>query len=228
VTGVQTCALPISLGYLRTHSMMLDGSGEYSLNLAGAVTYGAAAPNPAGGHSITYTHHANVTFNPSLDTPPTTPLQRGLRQINLLGRRMITYGPAAGGGFPGLRILPWRAGHVSELALDNDAQMAITGPLTGCTVAVLRFTGGGYGFYHANVSGHGGVTPANIAAKRNMIANLAGARGVAVDREVYCERGANYTGMAFAFALRRGAGWELYVHDYEPDGPTNTALCGRV
>jgi len=213
--------------YLRTHRMGLNGSGEWTLMNAGAVTFGAAVANPASGHSITYTHNSNVTYTQAHGTPPTTPIASGLRRMHLAGRRDMTYVPAAGGGLGGLRILPWREAHVAELQLAGGATLALTGPLTGCTVAVARIPGAGVWLYHANISAAGGVSAVNIATKRAQIAHLVGGHGGG-GGIAYCESGPDYVGVAFAFARLVGGNWRLYVHEYGGANGTRTHYCGQV
>lgn len=54
-----------------------------------------------------------------------------------------------GGTRPNLRILPWSGTDVTFMQLDGAANLAITGPLTGCTVSVVRHLGVIW-FFHAN------------------------------------------------------------------------------
>lgn len=106
--------------------------------------------------------------------------------------------------------------------LNGTADFALTGPLTGCTVAVVRHAGSVW-FFHANVAGGGGMGPGNRATKRSMIRNagtLVGIRQVA--NYFFCEYGLQhqYEGLGFVWGrLRAGGNWKFYVHEIRPPNP---------
>jgi len=138
----------------------------------------------------------------------------------------VTYSPAAGGAFPNLRFLPWSARDVTFMQLDGGATFAVTGPLSGCTVSVVRHSGALW-FFHANVATSGGVGVVNRMIKRLMIQDAGRGVGVPPTAEYfYCESGLTYTGLGFVWGRQRGGGaWKFYVHDIEPAA---TATLGNV
>ncbi len=206
--------------YLKIHQMAMSGEGV-SLWQGGApaVTRGAPVANAANGHSIQFTHNTNVTMNQTTSAGAKNVGAIALGQIGVMNTRTVTYVAAQGGNNAGVRILPWSGTDVTFMALNGTANFALTGPLTGCTVAVVRH-GGSVWFFHANVSGGGGVGPANLATKRNMIQNAGAIAGIpAAANYVYCEYGAQnqYNGQAFVWGRVSHGNWKFYTHEVRPE-----------
>lgn len=210
--------------YLTTHCMTLPPGTGAALVTGGAMTRGAGVANAAHGQSFLHTHTGNVTMTRAGGGQPrgmmrtgAHKIRSGLRLAGAAAPKIICYAPAVGGPHPGFRFLPFDPANITYMALDAGATFAMTGPLTGCTVAVLRH-GGQLWFFHANVSGGGGVDAANLATKRQMVQNAAGNPAGAAYH--WCEFGpANqYNGMAFVWGRPQAGGgaggpWEFWVHD---------------
>jgi hypothetical protein len=211
-------------GYLKVHEMQLSGSGDLVL-VPAAMTRAAPVHNAAYGTSIQFTHIGNVTLQQGHAHGATNVGAVALGQLGLTNKRQVTYIPAVGGPFPNLRILPWRGTDVTFMQLNGAADFALTGPLTGCTISVVRHAGAIW-LFHANVAGGGGVGPGNRATKRMMIRNAGATVGIpAVANYFFCEFGPQYqyNGTGFVWGRLRGGGnWKFYVHDIQP--PTQGAF----
>lgn len=204
--------------YLMVHQMAMQGEGN-SLWQGGAMTRAAPVPNTANGNSIQFTHNGNVTMNQAFSLGSKSIGATVLGQAGVIDKRSVLYVPAVGGAFPNLRILPWSGADVTFMHLNGAANFALTGPLTGCTVAVVR-GGGGIWFFHANVSGGGGVGNVNRATKRQMIRNAGTIAGIAPTANyVFCEYGPgfNYNGQGFVWGRQRAGGnWKFYIYEVQP------------
>ncbi|HEY6527399.1 MAG TPA: hypothetical protein VIZ65_01805 [Cellvibrionaceae bacterium] len=219
--------------YVKVHEMQLQGAGA---NLVPAsVTRAAPVVNPAHGNSIQFTHIANVQMALSQSVGAKNFAAMALGRAGVMNKRGITYVPAVGGAFPNLRILPWSGTDVTFMQLDGGADFALTGPLTGCTVSVVRHAGNLW-FFHANVAGGGGMGPANRATKRSMIRHAGSLVGVPQTANYFfCEYGPQhqYEGLGFVWGrLRAGGVWKFYVHEIQPPNPgallnTNTTSDGK-
>ena len=214
--------------YCKIHEMQLNGSGA---NLVPAcITRALPAANAAHGTSIQYTHvpGAGVMMIQSLQsgakTSSAAPTVSGaariaLSKVRLMDKRSVTYVPAAGAAYPNLRILPWSGTDVTFMELNGGADFAVTGPLTGCTVSVVRHLGALW-FFHANFAGAGGLAAVNHGVKRQMIQNAGAIVGIPVAANYfYCEYGPGHTynGLGFVWGRERGGGnWKFYVHAIQP------------
>ena len=205
--------------YLMVHRMAMSGEGS-SLWQGAAMTRAAAIVNAASGHSIRFTHVGNVTMNQTYAMGAKNIGAVALGQIGVMDKRNVMYVPAVVGAFPGLRILPWSGSDVTFMQLNGAADFAMTGPLTGCTVAVVRDAGGIW-FFHANVSGGGGVGPANRATKRQQIRNAGSTVGIPTTANYFfCEygQGFNYNGQGFVWGRERtGGNWKFYIFEVQPE-----------
>ena len=224
-------------GYCNIHEMQLNGGGANLVPLG--VTRAAPVANAAHGTSIQFTHAGNVTMNmtgqagaktSSADWKLAGISRIALSKVRLMDKRSVTYSPAVGGAFPNLRILPWSGTDVTFMQLDGGANFAVTGPLTGCTVAVVRHAGGLW-FFHANFAGGGGMAAVNHATKRQMIQNAGLRAGIPVAANyAYCEYGPGltYNGLGFVWGRARGGGnWKFYVHEIEPAATLGNATEDR-
>ncbi len=157
------------------------------------------------------TSHANTTVAGSV--------RIALSKVRLANKRQMTYVPAVGGAFANLRILPWSGTDVTFMQLNGGANFAVTGPLTGCTVAVVRHAGNLW-FFHANFAGGGGLAAVNHATKRQMIQNADTIVGIPMGANYrYCEYGPGHTynGLGFVWGrARAGGNWKFYVHSIKP------------
>ncbi|MBV8870317.1 MAG: hypothetical protein JOY65_13030 [Acetobacteraceae bacterium] len=210
-------------GYLKVHEMQLNGGGA---NLVPAsVTRAPPIANAAHGTSIQFTHIANVQMTQmigNVSVEPKNPVALALREAGLIRKRRMTYTPAVGGPFPNLRILPWSETDITFMQLNGAADFTLTGPLTGCTVAVARHAGAVW-LFHANVAGGGGVGPGNLVIKRQMVQNAGAIVGIPPGAYTYCEMTAQYTGLGFVWGRQRAGGnWKFYVHDINPGAGGNT------
>ncbi len=213
--------------YLNVHRMMISQGMGANL-VPGALTKAAAVANTAHGTSIQYTHTANLEM--ILD-PHQMPLgsksfgAMALGKVGLMDKRLVTYRPNVGGNWPNLRFLPYSATDVTFMQLGGGADFALTGPLQGCTLSVVSHIGAIW-FFHANVSGAGGVTPANRATKRQMIRNAGTIAGIPPTANYFfCEYGPGfqYDGWGFVWGrIRAGGNWKFYVHCIQP--PAQGAL----
>ncbi len=213
-------------GYCMIHEMQLNGSGA---NLVpAAMTRAAPVANAAHGTSIQFTHNANVEMTMNVQAGAKTShanttvggvTRIALSKVRLANKRQVTYVPAVGGAFPNLRILPWSGTDVTFMQLNGGANFAVTGPLTGCTVSVVRHAGGLW-FFHANFAGGGGMAAINHATKRQMIQNAGAIVGIPLAANYfYCEYGPGHTynGLGFVWGRARAGGvWKFYVHSIEP------------
>lgn len=215
--------------YCNIHEIQLNGSANNLVPVC--ITRAAPVANAAHGTSIQYTHvaGAGVTMQQAgqagAKTSWAAPTMGGVTKIalstvRLSNKRSVTYSAVAGAATPTLRILPWSGTDVTFMQLDAAADFAVTGPLTGCTVSVVRDGAGALWFFHANFAGGGGMAAVNHATKRQMIQNAGATVGIpAAANYFYCEYGPghDYNGLGFVWGRERGGGnWKFYVHAIKP------------
>ena len=204
--------------YLKVHEMQLNGAGA---NLVPAgLTQAAGVVNAAHGNSIQFTHVGNVQLNQGHAHGANNFVANRLRDVGIVNRRQVTYVPSLGGGFANFRILPWSGTNITFMQLAGGANFAVTGPLTGCTVAVVRHAGAVW-FFHANVAGGGGVI--HHGTKQLMVQNAAAIVGIPGGAAYnYCEYGNDYNGLGFVWGrLRNNGDWKFYVHEINPGAGGN-------
>jgi len=208
--------------YLGSHEMQLNGNGSSLVPLQ--ITMGVPGINAAGGFSVQYTHVATHSLAQGAPAAPATNWGASLaRKVKIAPRRRITYVPAAGGPAPGFRLLPWEATNVTFMELGAGANFAVTGPLTGCTIAVARHpVTGSVWFFHANVAGGGGAL--FLVTKRLKVRHAGVVAGFPIGGPAgtyrWCEMGSQYHGLAFVWGRLRGPGvWKFYIHDIQPAAP---------
>src|SRR5262249_45684710 len=159
-------------GYLQVHEMhvavtrppLLAGGGGAGMAVA------AGGAHAAHGTSIRGAHQKPVQLGTN---QPVGNQGQGWEDIvkgqpGVSHKKYIYYESAAGGPRPNFRVLPWSPTDVTFMELTGGADFAVTGPLQGCTIAVVRHAGSVW-FFHANVGVGGGVNNANRATKRQMI-----------------------------------------------------------
>jgi hypothetical protein len=185
------------------------------------MTKAAPVANAAHGNSIQFAHVSNVCLTRDLSGGGWEKMDVVKGQVGLSNKRHIFFGTDVGGWFPNFRVLPWSLGDVTFMQLTGAADFAVTGPLSGCTVSVVRHAGSVW-FFHANVAGGGGVGPANLLMKLQMIWNAGTIVGIpAAAAYRYCEygHGLQYKGLGFVWGRRRPNGvWKFYVHEIRPPG----------
>jgi len=213
-------------GYCAIHEIQLFGAGD---NLVpAAVTRAAPVANAAHGTSIQFTHVGNVTMVQAQASGAKTswadPNMRGMWEIALAkvgkgNKRSVIYRPAVGGALPDLRILPWSGTDVTFMQLNGAANFAVTGPLSGCTVSVVRHLGVVW-FFHANFAGGGGLANVNHGPKQAMIRNAGAIVNIPPGANYFfCEYGPGHTydGQGFVWGRQRGGGlWKFYAHSFQP------------
>src|SRR5262245_43848425 len=137
--------------YLKAHAIPLSNNHMG----AGSVTEGApvlnhGSPRP----SILFTWNGTTAIKLSKVIPgqSMTPAEKIQRLLTTNApQRLINYGvTATGGADNGFRYLPFRQNNATYMRLDGTARFCITGPLTGCTVAVGRDNAGVLWFFHSN------------------------------------------------------------------------------
>jgi hypothetical protein len=215
-------------GYLQTHQVYINTS----LTSAGSMTAGAAEAIPTAlGHSgmqwtlngttfITLNHmNAPATVTDQIKGVIPRPLGRKIRRDYSV--------TAAGTADTGIRYLPFRDNHVTYMELDVGASFFITGPLTGCTVAVgtTSTTPPQRWIIHANSNASTNLQAAK-QYKRNMAVWAFGKVNVPQANVKWCEYGEQYRGQGFVFGLPRDGAWKFYVHDN--DFPTGSVNLGGV
>jgi hypothetical protein len=194
--------------YASTHELFIGNS----LNAGGSVAAQPLAVNPAGGHSLQFRRAGpNITM---VDMQGRTSSTVGAiaRGIGVAPRVRRDFVVAASGVDVGLRFLPYRQGHVTYMSIDAMGTFFITGPLTGCTVAVARLAGRLWTFHSFAPVGIHGV--AARLTQRQMVNHLAaGLAGAAVPVVHFAENTLQYTGQGFVLGRRRPAGnWKFYAY----------------
>jgi hypothetical protein len=155
--------------------MQFNGSGA---NLVpNCITRALPVANAANGTSIQYTHVAGVmmiqAYQSGAKTSWAAPTVSGvariaLSKVRVMHKRSVTYVPAPGAAYPNLRILPWSGTDVTFMQLNGGADFAVTGPVTGCTVSVVRHMGALW-FFHANFAGAGGLAAVEFCGQTGTV-----------------------------------------------------------
>ncbi|MHC5002025.1 MAG: hypothetical protein ACYTJ0_02780 [Planctomycetota bacterium] len=200
--------------YLKTHDVIIQQNPAVLTPLT--ATPDAAIPT--GGTARRYDHNAGQYVSmihsyshavaADVAREKTAPSIVG-RALHVLPRADRTFAPVASNADVGVRFLPYNPGCVTYMPIDAAATFAITGPLTGCTVAAGK-TGGTVWFFHSFTPGglHGAVAR---TMQRQMISHVQAQLGLA-----FChiaENGAQYDGQGFVFGRRRDNGrWKFYAY----------------
>ena len=219
--------------YLQIHRMQIN-NGMGNTIVPGGMTRAAAIANSAHGTSIQYSHVANVEMVFDVHQMPLggksiPAIMKG--KVGLTEKRLVAYKPAVGGPYLNFRFLPYSPTDVTFMSLGG-ADFAMTGPLQGCTLSVVRdqYTGAVW-FFHANVSGGGGVTPANLLTKRTMIRNAGNTVNIPnTANYFFCEYGPqlDYHGWGFVWGRQRAGGkWKFYVHTIDPPAHGVSTIANR-
>ncbi|MFC1705995.1 hypothetical protein ACFL59_04125 [Planctomycetota bacterium] len=126
---------------------------------------------------------------------------------------------------PQVILLPWLENGCTFTQLDKDADLFLTGPLSGCHVYVASGKKGQPYVLHANSNSTGSDKKANILVKDKMAQNIIGwlndpkgKKGGKGDIQLThrLARG-EYSGGAFVFGLRKKKDWKFYVTSFEID-----------
>lgn len=205
-------------GYIASHQVYLNNSDT----AAGAMVAGVPAA-AGGGMTMQFTRNGNVIeLQRNLLTQPVPNKKEKVKMFVGTARPRRDYNVVAiGGADNGFRYLPFRQNHCTYMHIDAAATMAMTGPLTGCTVSVGRDPAGLLYFFHSNDNTqHGAAARAN---QLNVLHGAAGLCAVNVGALHLCEMTQEYNGMAFVWGRRRHGGvWKFYVCDHAigPGGAT--------
>lgn len=197
-------------GYIASHQVYLNNSDL----AAGAMVAGAAAA-AGGGMTMQFTRNGNVIeLQRNLVMQPVPNKKDKVKMFVGAKRPRRDYNVTAiGGADNGFRYLPFRQNHCTYMHIDGAATMAMTGPLTGCTVSVGRDPAGVLYFFHSNDNTQHGA--AARMTQLNTLHGAAGLCGVNVAALHLCEMTQQYNGMAFVWGrLRPGGVWKFYVCDH--------------
>jgi len=218
--------------YLLVHQMKIAGfTGAIPST---AITELQKTANASGGYSYQYSHVGNVQMVVPANFHNVTgvgakdnlSMLKGLMGVQ--NKRLVNFQVQAGGATPGVRYLPWKPADVTFMELDGAATLALTGPLKGCTLGVVRHqTTGTLWFFHANVGDAGGVNNMNRAVKRDKIRAAGALVGITnAAQYFFCQYGQvpafDYEGWGFVWGHISGGNWKFYVHAISPGNNVNT------
>lgn len=124
-----------------------------------------------------------------------------------VGRTFVTMESPADIGF---RWLQFVENHCTYMTIDGAASFAITGPLTGCTIAVGRSRTGQLVLLHANCNTQHGEGAR--ATQWNMLSHVASRKLDTAPTSLFeCRYTRDYSGMGFVFGrARQGGQWKFY------------------
>jgi hypothetical protein len=165
-----------------------------------------------------------VKFNAIASSTTYESDNQGMQTRNLL---TLEYTPSGADG--GARYLPWEPNKCSYMALDEKAQFAVTGPLTGCNI----FFGGNPRtplLFHTNCNDSGQLAADNIKKRQwvtdilNNPAAIAATRGLrdastgappppgailgSLERQQYASQGF----LGFVFGFKNDGTWQFYFY----------------
>jgi hypothetical protein len=137
-----------------------------------------------------------------------------------------TFQPIASGNDVGLRYLPFRENHITYMALDRAARFFLTGPLSGCTVAVAKHNGVLWTF-HSNDNVGAGAAARNTQAQS--IREVREGLMIPGNAVHLCEYQTAYDGLGFVFGKADDAGrWKFYAHATSVGGATATRKWAEI
>jgi len=142
-----------------------------------------------------------------------------------LGRIYRSFQPIASPADVGFRYLPFKANHCTYMVLDAYANFWITGPLTGCTVAVARHNGTLWVFHSNDNVGTGTLAR---DTQRHSLQYVCGAINVPYASLTRCEYQTHYHGFGFVFGRRRANSWKFYSHATDSNNNTRTIKWAEV
>jgi hypothetical protein len=199
-------------GYLSTHETQVHSSADIDTALNVVATnaiinhFQERKYAMVGGQFLTMTPTRGVT------QPKAGAFGNAARKMHIapkIGRDFTVCASPADVGF---RYLPDEVGYVTYMALDGAALLALTGPITGCTIAAGRDGAGTVWLFHAfrpDGTGKGLATIVQLLAIEHVAFTLL---NIAKANMRYCRWGQEYNGMGFAFGRLRGNVWKFYAH----------------
>src|SRR5262245_43470486 len=200
--------------YLQTHTVLIQQHPVVMTPLTATPPAGI----PTGGTAQRFTHNTGqfVTMVHSYPLGATATVAAEKKWYNVVGRELGVR-PKASRTFTaipsavdtGLRFLPYNPGHVTYMPMDAAATFAITGPLTGCTVAAGETPAGVVYFFHSFTHG---LLEGVLArtAQRQMISYVQAQLGIHLCH--IAENTVHYDGQGFAFGRLRHGAWKFYVY----------------
>lgn len=212
-------------GYLNSHTVELanrDGL-SHKYGLPRWITEGNLQGSNSGGHgSRRFTYYRNVQCSfANMGSGFVAGVRRrgiidgGFDALKSAGKRLISIVDVGGLNDPdnGFRYLPFNANQNNYMSLDG-ASFAMTGPLTGCTVAVGRGSGGSVWFLHSNDNTHQGYNARQMQALSIREIGLElGIPGTGLKSCLYSNEHFGYNGMGFVWGKRGPGGtWKFYSH----------------
>lgn len=109
-------------------------------------------------------------------------------------------------------FLPWRESKGACTQLDANAELFLTGPLSGCHIYVAVTTGQPPWVFHINANDSADDKAANIKAKDDEADAIAATHGTTIVKRI--KRG-EYEIPAFVWGVRIGNEWSFYVHELQ-------------
>ena len=225
--------------YLSTHAMSVSNGGA----TLQAMTHDAPQPIPgsiiqrmhwhqrAAGPFLTMVAGA-FPVGPAFGAMAPAPKGRGervmdtLRHLPFVDRKVKQYTLATVNADLGFRYLPFNADHCTYMRITGtrapNGTVVITGPLSGCTIAVVRSGGGNLWILHANNNQLAGVAARDSqwAAITHVVTTRI---NVPIGGARECRYGRDYNGLGFVFGHARPNGvWKFYAHASAPGGGTET------
>ena len=146
--------------------------------------------------------------------------------LGISGRIYRSFSPIDSNTDLGVRYLPFIANTVTYMRLDGNASFFLTGPLTGCTIAVAKHSGTLWAF-HSNDNVGSGIT----ARMKQMqsISLICTRLQIPHNRIRSCVYLTNYDGMGFVFGRLRSKGvWKFYSHATDVKKKTVTSKWAEI
>ncbi len=225
-------------GYLQTHEMYVS-NGAASTQV---MTFDPPAPI-VGGLQRLHWHQrgagpfptmaqlidAGANFAPAPNAPKGfgTKLMDVVRHAPLVNRKRIQYTIATSHNETNFRYLPFNPDHVTYMRINPPATFCLTGPLTGCTIAIVRGGAGSLWLLHGNDNRVAGAAAraSQWAGITDVITNRI---GVPIGGAQECRYTRDYDGFGFVFGHLRGNVWKFYSHATSQGGVTTTRKWGEI
>jgi hypothetical protein len=219
--------------YLATHEMYV--ASGMAQNLAMTSDAGKAIPGVAGISRQRWHQRPNgpfltmgLTVNAAAQYAPVAPNAKSFAENVTNLARKLPFAPRSRKQYVlgttnndvGFRYLPFVQSHATYMRIHgNNVNFVLTGPLTGCSIGVVRNGNGELWIIHAHDNLNNGVgARLNQAAAINYVAtNRIHGNNVQI-----CEYLRDYHGMGFVFGRLRGNVWKFYSHATSQTGQTQT------
>lgn len=201
--------------YLKSHHEVRIAQNQHAFN---ALIAAVPAAIPGGGTAREYIHNGAAPFTdviPFMNVAAVNQKNAGMKLHKVIGRRLgfspkfsRLFNSGRSGVDIGVRWLPYEVGYVTYMQIDTAATFALTGELSGCTVATGEAGGSIYYFHSFAPNGFHGPNARNI--QRNMIDHVANQLGLA--NMEYAENTIDYDGFAFGFGKLKNRTWKFYIY----------------